>query len=344
MKIIDLFSGVGGLSSGFEKFGFVNILSIDNWEDAIKTYNHNRKNKNGLSEDIRIFKNQGILSLKKNHKIDGVLGGPPCQGFSSARLSDHKEENRKLNFNRNNLIFDFLDVIKIIKPTFFVIENVRGFLTIDKGSFFQDILRLINEIGYNTNYKLIDTSEYLIPQKRKRVFVVGIKNKKFNFPSKHKKKISAYDAIGDLPSHSSKVYLGNAKTDYQKKSRGDSKILFNHEITKHSDQTIRIISKIPNGGNIKHLHSKFWKIRKFNKAFQRMDKDNPSLTVDTGHRNYFHYQLNRIPTVRENARLQSFPDCFEFLGSKTSQYKQVGNAVPPIFSLELAKEIFNQIK
>ena len=284
------------------------------------------------------------MSLKKNHKIDGVLGGPPCQGFSSARLSDHKEENRKLNFNRNNLIFDFLDVIKIIKPTFFVIENVRGFLTIDKGSFFQDILRLINEIGYNTNYKLIDTSEYLIPQKRKRVFVVGIKNKKFNFPSKHKKKISAYDAIGDLPSHSSKVYLGNAKTDYQKKSRGDSKILFNHEITKHSDQTIRIISKIPNGGNIKHLHSKFWKIRKFNKAFQRMDKDNPSLTVDTGHRNYFHYQLNRIPTVRENARLQSFPDCFEFLGSKTSQYKQVGNAVPPIFSLELAKEIFNQIK
>ena len=135
-----------------------------------KTYNHNRKNKNGLSEDIRIFKNQGILSLKKNHKIDGVLGGPPCQGFSSARLSDYKEENRKLNFNRNNLIFDFLDVIKIIKPTFFVIENVRGFLTIDKGSFFQGILTLINEIGYNTNYKLIDTSEYLIT-KTKRVFI-----------------------------------------------------------------------------------------------------------------------------------------------------------------------------
>jgi DNA (cytosine-5)-methyltransferase 1 len=126
--------------------------------------------------------------------------------------------------------------------------------------------------------------------------------------------------------------------------RGNSKIILNHEETKHSDKTKEIISMIPDGGNIKSLPENYWEIRKFNKAFQRMNSKLPSLTIDTGHRNYFHYCEDRIPSVRESARIQSFPDSFEFVGSKTSQYKQVGNAVPPLLAYKLALQIKKYLK
>ena len=343
MKIIDLFSGVGGLSLGFEQLGFKNIVSLDNWQDAIDTYNHNRKDKNGLTEDVRVFKGEQLSSLIKEHDIVGILGGPPCQGFSSARLSDTTENNLKINLDRNNLVFDFIDIIRKVKPSFFVIENVRGLLNIQKGNFLKQIMNLFNEIGYNVNYDLINTSEYQIPQIRQRLFIVGFKTSFFNFPLKYENKISTYDAISDLPFYTSTKYINAPKTDYQKEMRKSYNVLHNHVTTEHSEQTKEIISQVPDGGNIKSLPESFWNIRKFNKAFQRMNSKFPSLTVDTGHRNYFHYKLNRIPTVRENARLQSFPDNFEFIGSKTSQYKQVGNAVPPKFALELARSIIKHL-
>ena len=121
--------------------------------------------------------------------------------------------------------------------------------------------------------------------------------------------------------------------------RKNSKRIINHENTNHEDQTISVISKIRDGGTIHDLDKKYWEIRKYNKTFQRMNSKLPSLTIDTGHRNYFHYKANRIPTVRECARLQSFPDNFVFKGSKTSQYKQVGNAVPPLLSELFAKNL-----
>ena len=125
--------------------------------------------------------------------------------------------------------------------------------------------------------------------------------------------------------------------------RKNSTRILNHQITEHSEQTVSIISKIPDGGSIKDLPREFWEVRKYNKAFERMSSQRPSNTVDTGHRNYFHFEENRIPTVRENARLQSFPDDFEILGSKTSQYKQVGNAVPPLLAYAIAKAIREQL-
>jgi DNA (cytosine-5)-methyltransferase 1 len=120
-------------------------------------------------------------------------------------------------------------------------------------------------------------------------------------------------------------------------------LVLNHQGTNHSEGTVAIIDQIPDGGNIKSLPEEFWHVRRFNKAFQRMSSAKPSLTIDTGHRNYFHFSANRIPTVRESARIQSFPDTFEFTGSKTSQYKQVGNAVPPLLAYALAREIISQL-
>ena len=171
---------------------------------------------------------------------------------------------------------------------------------------------------------------------------VGIRKELYSFPTKFNKQISTSEALSDLPSPVNDIlqnYLCLPVNSYQKKIRKGSNLVINHEPTNHSAQTIEVISKIPDGGSIKSLPKEYWEIRKFNKAFQRMNSSMPSLTIDTGHRNYFHFSENRIPTVREAARLQSFPDKFEFLGSRTSQYKQVGNAVPPQLAYEIAKQI-----
>ena len=191
-----------------------------------------------------------------------------------------------------------------------------------------------------------------MPQNRQRVFFVGIKEDVFEFPQEKNLKVSTLEALSDLP------YLDNRKeylsvysysdkgklTEYQKLMRKDSLMIYNHNETKHTEQTKNIISMIKDGGKISDLPEEYWGVRKYNKAFQRMNSKEPSHTIDTGHRNYFHYKENRVPSVRECARIQSFPDNFIFYGSKTSQYKQVGNAVPPLLAEQIALQIKKYLK
>ena len=342
MKIIDLFSGVGGLSLGFEWAGFESVAAIDFWDDAIKTFNHNRENKVGLTIDIKKFNDNVLPKLIKNHKIDGVIGGPPCQGYSSARLSNINEKVQEINQERNQLYLEFFRTVKIVKPKFFVIENVRGLVTASKGVFVKDIIKRFGGIGYDVEFQILNASDFGVPQNRQRVFFVGLQKQKFLFPEKKSLKISTKEAISDIiEANEKKVqkYSNKPLNDFQKLLRKKSKVLLNHEVTIHSEQTASVISLVPDGGNIKSLPPSFWNIRKYNKAFQRMNSKLPSNTIDTGHRNYFHYSENRIPTARESARIQSFPDNFEFIGTKGSQYKQIGNAVPPLLANELAKKI-----
>lgn len=179
-------------------------------------------------------------------------------------------------------------------------------------------------------------SEFGVPQNRKRAFFIGTKGKKeFSFPKTNTPKlIASKDAISDLPEKSlpdGKDYSTKPKSEYQELIRKGSKGIYNHEITNHSEQTIEIISIVPDGGNYKNLPLELQQTRNVHIAWTRLNSNKPSFTIDTGHRHHFHYKYNRIPTVRESARIQSFPDSFIFLGSKTSQYKQVGNAVPPIY-------------
>ncbi len=335
MKIIDLFSGVGGLSLGFEWAGFETVVSLDIWKDAIKTYNHNRKNKCGIVKDIHEFNEVDVHEIIKKHKITGVIGGPPCQGFSTVGTRD-------INDERNHLYLEFYKTVKTVMPEFFVIENVRGMLTLNNGLFVKDVLERFGNLGYKIEYKLVNASDYGVPQNRHRVFFVGFKNSKFEFPKKRDYKVSTSDALGDLPiklPEDNLKYISKPKNDFQKMMRKNAKSIKNHEHTEHSEQTINVISKVPDGGNIKSLPEEYWQIRKYNKAFQRMNSKLPSNTIDTGHRNYFHFSENRIPTARESARIQSFPDDFEFLGTKGSQYKQIGNAVPPLLAKAIAVEI-----
>ena len=330
-KIIDLFCGCGGLSLGFEEAGFESILAIDLWKDAIETYNFNRINKVGKCIDICSITNEELIKYKK--ECIGVIGGPPCQGFSTVGKRESSDP-------RNQLYKEYCRIVEIVQPMFFVLENVKGLLTLEQGFFKNDIVKRFSNLGYCVNYKILNASNYGVPQNRERVFFVGIKNKKFSFPLELNYKITSSEGISDLRQG---MYLA-PENNYQSLMHGSILSISNHEITVHSEETKKIIAMIPDGGNIKSLPSEYWNIRKYNKAFERMNSNKPSNTVDTGHRNYFHYNENRIPTVRENARLQSFPDSFIFKGCKTSQYKQVGNAVPPRLAYAIAKAIKAQLE
>ena len=338
MRIIDLFCGIGGLSLGFEKSGFEVVAGVDLWEDAIKTFNHNRKDKTGLIMPVDEFNREKLNSILRDGPITGVIGGPPCQGFSTVGKRD-------VNDKRNKLYLDFYETVRLVKPDFFVIENVKGILTLNNGSFVKSVMKLFGEdgLGYKVSYKLLNAADYGVPQNRYRVFYVGLKNDYFHFPEERKEKVTCQEAIEDLRLADGTNYPCKPSTTYQRLMRGNNTVLHNQELTSHSEQTVGIISQIPDGGNIRCLPREFWEIRKYNKAFERMGSDRQSNTVDTGHRNYFHYKENRIPTVRENARLQSFPDNFEIIGTKGSQYKQVGNAVPPLLSFAIAQEIIKQL-
>ena len=335
MKIIDLFCGIGGLSLGFEQAGFNVIAAVDMWADAVKTYNHNRKEKIAQVITVEDFNDLVLPNLIENNKITGIIGGPPCQGFSTVG-------QRNIDDPRNKMYLEFYKAVKMANPDFFVIENVKGMLTLNKGAFVKDLLERFgpNGLGYKISYKLLNAADYGIPQNRLRVFYVGVKKHDFIFPEPFPFQLTAKDGISDLEGSDNQHYGSAPQNDFQKAMRGTCIHPLNQDYTSHTEQTISIISQVPDGGNIRDLPREIWEVRKYNKAFERMGTFKPSNTIDTGHRNYFHYSEPRIPTVRESARIQSFPDDFEILGTRGSQYKQVGNAVPPM----LAKIIADQIK
>lgn len=334
-KIIDLFCGCGGLSKGFEMAGFEVKAAIDMWDDAIKTFNYNHPGNVAVCEDIHNWDDKYLESLLEENDICGIVGGPPCQGYSTVG-------SRDVNDPRNHLYKEYCRIVEKINPDFFVIENVKGLLTLSNGAFKEDIIKRFSSLGYSVKPMVLNAADFGVPQNRLRVFFVGTKNDRFEFPKPFDFKVTTYEALSDLPAFNEDYkndYVCLPMNEYQKKMRNNSKGLFNHEATNHTESTVQIISMIKDGGSIKDLSQEYWNVRKYNKAFERMYSKGQSNTVDTGHRNYFHYSENRIPSVRENARLQSFPDDFVILGSKTSQYKQVGNAVPPLLAYAVAKAI-----
>ena len=338
MKIIDLFCGIGGLSLGFEQAGFEVCAAVDMWADAVKTYNHNRKEKVAKVISVEDFNEKELSSIIATEKITGIIGGPPCQGFSTVG-------KREIDDPRNKMYLEFYKAVKLVNPDFFVIENVKGMLTLNKGAFVKDLLKRFGEdgLGYTISYQLLNAADYGIPQNRYRVFYVGIKNKKFVFPEPFDYKLTAKDGISDLEGATQEKYGSEPQNDFQRAMRGNIKKPLNQDYTTHTEKTISIISQVPDGGNIRDLPEEIWHVRKYNKAFERMGTCKPSNTIDTGHRNYFHYSEPRIPTVRESARIQSFPDSFEILGTRGSQYKQVGNAVPPMLSKIIAERIKTEL-
>lgn len=340
LKVIDLFCGCGGLSSGFIQAGYSIELGIDHWSDAIVTFEKNHENSKGLIADLFNESPDNISKKTGIKDIDIIIGGPPCQGFSIAG-------KRIIDDERNKLYKSFVNFVEYFKPKAFVMENVPNIITMGEGIVKENIIKDFEKLGYTIVYKILLASEYGVPQNRKRAFFVGTKRTdKFEFPlpiTLNDQKVSSLESISDLPGETvadGTTYMTPSQSTYQQLMREKSLSIFNHEITKHTEKTIEIISKVPDGGNYKNLPEEFQKTRNVKIAWTRLNSKKPSFTIDTGHRHHFHYQFNRVPTVRESARIQSFTDDFIFYGTKTSQYKQVGNAVPPI----LAKQIAIQLK
>ncbi|MGJ3234827.1 DNA cytosine methyltransferase [Marivirga sp.] len=345
---IDLFSGCGGFSYGFQQAGFKVILGVDNSEIALKTFEKNHDNSKALLLDLHEESSiDKIVNETENKDIDVIIAGPPCQGFS---LTGTRNENDE----RNSLFYSVFRLAEKLNPKAIIIENVPGLLNLYGGKAKNEIIRLCNEMEYTCNPKLLFAPDYGVPQIRKRVFFVAMKNNlgKFEFPEPillENEYVGCEDAIGDLPDlvlnlgNEELEYDKNTFSNYQKIMRNGNKVLKNHLGTKHTEHVINVIAQVPEGGNHKDLPPGVGDSRKFNEAWTRYHSKKPSKTIDTGHRNHFHYKWNRVPSVRENARLQSFPDDFEFLGNKTEQYRQVGNAVPPLLGKVLGEKLIKYL-
>lgn len=340
MYAIDLFAGCGGLSKGFMDAGFDVIVGVDNDNAALETFKLNHNGAVALNADLS--KQETFDEIKRiagKRQIDVIIAGPPCQGFSLTGP-------RNFDDKRNKLYLAVFEVVKQYKPKAFIIENVPGMATLYNGEIKAEILKRFKALGYNVECRILIAADYGVPQMRKRLIFMGIR-KDLGEPCFPEPQFTpdnyrtCRDALSDLPGLTDTLgteeseYTSAPKTEYQRIMRGKCKVLHNHTATNHTQMVKDTIALVPEGGNYKDLPQGVGESRKFHEAWTRYDGNKPSRTIDTGHRNHFHYEYNRVPTVRENARLQSFPDDFVFIGTRTQQYRQVGNAVPPLLGYHL---------
>ena len=337
-NVLDLFCGCGGLSYGFESAGYNIVLGIDNDKKALETFELNHKKSKSICGDITIIDSVDIDAVTEGEKIDVIIGGPPCQGMS---LSGP----RNFDDPRNKLYLSYIRLVEKIKPKAFVIENVPGIVSLFGGRIKDNIIKRLSALGYNVCYKILCAADYGVPQSRRRVIFVGLKGNVFEYPTPLKEQVTCEMALSDLPSLENDLgkeeqkYMTQANNNYQRLMRLHSEIVKNHIAAAHSKKVQEIIALVPDGGNYKNLPEQYRNSRNFHVAWTRFNSKKPAPTIDTGHRHHFHYKYNRVPTVRECARLQSFPDDFVFLGNKTQQFRQVGNAVPPLMAQAIAEKL-----
>ncbi len=347
--VLDLFCGCGGISCGYKLAGFKIIGGIDFNQDAVNTFACNFKNAKVHCADITSISDESIIEDYSG--VDVIVGGPPCQGFSTAN-----RWQKEIDDPRNKLFFEYIRFVKLLKPKVIMIENVRGLLTRDNGYAKERIETILSKEGYVLNMAVLDASDYGVPQNRKRAIIIGIRkdfcSTSFDFDSlKTSPKVTVEDAIGELyefekvEDTSTIRFTFKPITPYRRFLRSKDNLLYDHEARYPAPIVQERISHVPQGGNWSDVPDNLWPNNRKNRhssAYKRLDPNTQSCTIDTGnaHSNYFHPLYNRIPSIRESARIQSFPDEFVFTGPRGSKYKQVGNAVPPL----LAKAIADQIK
>lgn len=320
MNYIDLFSGAGGLSLGFEQQGFQNLFSIEFDSEIAKTYKYNFPKNHLIVDDIKNISNMQLKNLQGSTEVDVIVGGPPCQGFSIAGNIGRKF----INDPRNYLFKEFVRVVKVIKPRIFVMENVARMATHNHGKTIKEICHEFSKLGYHVQYKVLNAVNYGVAQNRRRIFVVGtFPNTKFGFPAPSFSFKTVQDVIDDLP----------------KISSGEKSAVPNHLAMNHSKQMLKKMSYVKEGGGREtiplEIRPKTGDIRKY----IRYDRNKPSITITGDMRKVFHYDQNRALSPRELARIQSFPDTFIFQGSNISIQQQIGNAVPPLLGSAIARSV-----
>ncbi|MEG1957811.1 MAG: DNA cytosine methyltransferase [Lachnospiraceae bacterium] len=347
-RILDLFSGAGGFSCGMDAVdGITTEIALDFDQKAINTFHQNFPKAHCICGDIcdESIKQQVIVTCHER-KVNMIIGGPPCQGFSL------KGKNRGLEDVRNFLFLEYVDLVKRIKPEIFVIENVKNMVSAGKGYFIAQIYDKFEAIGYTLNYGILNAYDFGVPQTRERAIIIGTTNPRgIKLPiANDKSRITVRDAISDLAYLNSgegdeiSDYRNNPQSEYQQILRKEAKKLYNHKATNHSKVALDKLNLIPPEGDKRSIPMELQGNQQFATTWGRLIWDKPSPTIDTrfdtpSNGRNSHPQLNRAITPREAARIQSFPDDFIFYGNKCSICKQIGNAVPPILAKAIGEHI-----
>lgn len=368
--VIDYFSGPGGLAEGFRQAGYNTLLGIDYDENSAKTFKTNHDQSSYIQADISELSPDKVMEEipDSTSQVDMVVGGPPCQGFSIAGDRDQGDE-------RNELFKEYARHIDALRPKFVLMENVPGMLSMqtpDGQDVIDEIQDRFDEIGYRTAYKKLLASDYGVPQNRERVIIIGtrLEDGVLSFPNRthasegdeikldefdteFRSKVTVGEALSDLPSLQAGEEDSNYDEDpnnaYQEMMRNNKSGSFeNHDAVNHRDHIVERFEHIPQGGDMTDAPEEHQPSKVYSSRNRRLEETRPSYTV-TSHvlDELIHPWDNRSITVREAARLQSFPDDYVFEGERnvfhgadeTSQYEQVGNAVPVLLAKSIAEEI-----
>ena len=321
---VDLFSGSGGFSLGFDWAGFDNVFSIEYDHEICETYRYNFPNHKLIECDITQISDSSVLELSKGADIDVIIGGPPCQGFSMAGNIGRLFADDP----RNHLFKEFVRFVSLIKPKCFVMENVARLYTRLKGQTRQEIIKCFEELGYVVEARIVCASEFGVPQNRYRVLFIGKRthNKMYKilFPKKSDEPVKTIkDAFSHFPPLES----------------GQSSDIPNHVAMKHSEQMLKKMSYIKDGGGRQDIPLGIRPQKGDVRKYIRYDSSKPSICITGDMRKVFHYEQNRALTVRELAAIQTYPDSFVFLGSSIKQQQMVGNSVPPVLAEKIAEAV-----
>lgn len=368
MRIVDLFSGAGGLTFGFcyklVNGQFVenencNIVFANEWDKAAaEAFRKNFPTINMINKDIKKLTKEEIYNNISSENVDLIIGGPPCQSYSTI--------GRRKYDDKAKMYEEYYRVLSIIKPKMFLFENVKGMLSMknpEGGKVIDDIREKFEGVNYYIDYDVLDAANYGVPQHRERVFIVGWRkdlniNWSFNNIEKSSKRISIKQAINDLPSVSPgtdiKTYEGRKPTnDYQKLMRSKNGKISCHFSPIYGDKIQTVINNVIQGEGKNYINKlvdegkipeEYRLTSGYNNTYGRLIESEPSTTITnnmstpSGLR-CIHYKENRALTPREGARIQSFPDWFEFVGTKKDITTQIGNAVPPLLSMKIAAQI-----
>lgn len=368
INLIDIFSWCWWLSLWFKKAWYNLVFANDIDINCEKTYKKNFPNADFICNDIWNLWNDYLIKKTNWKQIDIIIWWPPCQGFSLA----NKNRNKVKNDPRNKLFFQFVRMVNLFKPKIFLMENVKWLLSTKKWQAIKEIIKEFEKAGnwYNVEYKVLKAADFWVPQLRERVFILWVDKsiwKNVTFPNpilSENNYISVFDAISDLPKINAwewkeiQSYVTEPKNKYQEKMREKSKKIYNHISMNHTKRLIERFKVIKHDQSLKdvpkeHLAVKRWNPKEisniiFSQNNKRVHPNKPSPTIAASFQsNFIHPYLNRNFTAREWARIQSFPDDFIFEWFRTkmsweiwlSQYQQIGNAVSPILSNEIAKHI-----
>ena len=343
---IDLFAGVGGMTQGAIQAGIDVKFAVEQDTNAASAYLKNNPHSQVFVDDIRRLTSQMIKRLPRGTSGTIVFGGPPCQGFS------YSNSRTRAAQNENNWLFEhFVRIAKTWRPDFLVLENVQGIINTAGGRICKVMLDRLDQLGYELSYGTLDAIDFGVPQRRSRFFVIGSRSSKIELPSKTTlQPTTVKDAISDLPvlvNGAAKSWLSYGESPpsaYARNLRRDLYGCSSHLVTKNGDRVIRRYKYVPPGGNWEDIPSHMMdnykdRSRCHTGIYHRLRYDRPSVVIGNYRKNMLiHPTEDRGLSVREAARIQSFPDSYEFAGSIGFQQQQVGNAVPPM----LAQAVFKQ--